>query len=451
MNLDIIRNIGIEQHILGSMIIDLNSILTVRNSRAQTEDFYELRHKIIFNAINQVFKDYNKADFVLLTDFLKSNDLITKAGGITYITALAGSIESTSNINTYVDRLLQYSCKRRIIELSDYIKANEGLDNETLKTEIHRRVLDLFDSGKPDLEMQGAGEAFLISLEKRYKGEASGIKTGLNTLDDTTGGMNPGELITLFAFSSVGKTTLALQMAVNIIRQNRKVLYFSLEMPAEQLIERLNGNLCSINSRDLRNGNLTDEEWCSVTQATGWLCMDNRLNICRDNILSRIIAKIQLEKLKNNIDIVFVDYIGLIEAPREERRDLQIANITRKLKVLAGELNIPIVILAQAKQSTLGKNGDNYRIYEKISETDIGESGAIFKDSDKVIAMYRNIELDDPMARKAALDSEMLDYNSKDATYNPDCVNLLVKKCRNGTKGSMAFRWEGQYYGISNW
>jgi replicative DNA helicase len=451
LNLDIIRNIGIEQHILGSMIIDLNSILAVRKSGASPEDFYEQRHKVIFNAINQIFKEYNKADLILLTDFLTSKDLISKAGGITYITALAGSIESTCNINSYVDRLLQYSCKRRIISLSNYIKANEGLDNEKLKTEIHKRVLDLFDSGKPDQKMQEAGEAFLISLEKRYKGEAAGIKTGLNTLDDITGGMSPGELITLFAFSSVGKTTLALQMAINIIRENKRVLYFSLEMSEEQLIERLNGNLCSINSRDLRNGNLTDKDWCSVTEATGWLCMDNRLNICRDNTLFEIITKIQLEKLKNNIDIVFVDYIGLIEAPREERRDLQIANITRKLKLLAGELNIPIVILAQAKQSTYEKNGKAYRTYEKISETDIGESGAIFKDSDKVIAMYRNIEMDDPMARKAALDSGTLDYNSKDAMYNPDCVNLLVKKCRNGTKGSMAFRWEGQYYRISNW
>lgn len=450
MNLDLIRNIEVEQNIIGSMIIDKKCILATKNKNIIAADFYEDKHKDIFVAINQIFKDKNQMDLILLVDYLKNKGQITEAVSITYITELSGSISSTANINNYLDILLKYSCKRKIVEISNYINKNEGLDNEILKEEIHKKVLDLFDMQKGKEKMREVGENFLVSLEKRSSGEIIGIKTGLNALDDNIGGLYPAELITIFAFSSVGKTALALQMALNIIKQEKKILYFSLEMPGEQILERLNANICSISSKDLRDGNLQTSEWSQVAQATGYLCTDNRLIISDESSLEGITAKIQLEKLKNNTDIVFIDYIGLIEAPKEERRDLQIANITRKFKLLALNLNIPIVILAQAKQSTNGRNTGNYKAYEKISETDIGESGAVYKDSDKVIAMYRNIELDDPAARLEANKQNKLNYNSKDATYNPECVNLLIKKCRNGSKATTAFKWEGKYFRISN-
>jgi replicative DNA helicase len=451
MNLDTFRNLEIEQSILGCMISDIKSILAIENSSINSDDFYMNKHKILFDAIKQTYKEQQQFDIVLLVDYLKNKNTLEKVDGITYISELANSVVSTVNINVYIDILIEYSCKRKIMDLKHYIEKNSELDNEVLKNEIHKRVLNLFEIRKALDEMRTHGESFIYLLEKRARGETTEIKTGLFALDDIIGGLGKSELITLFAFSSVGKTTLALQMAINAMKQNKKVLFFSLEMSEEQLIERLNANLCSISSKDLRIGNLKDNDWAEVTKATDYLCNNGLLKICRNNTLDEIIAKIQLEKLKSNVDVVFIDYIGLIETPREERRDLQIANITRKLKQLSGSANIPIVILAQAKQSTNGKNGGSYKPHEKISETDIGESGAIYKDSDKVIAMYRNIELDDPIARKVANDEGKLNYNSKDATYNPDCVNLLVKKCRNGTKGTLAFSWEGRYYRIRNY
>lgn len=450
MNLDIIRNTEIEQCILGCMILDIKIILSVNNSSVKTKDFYHENHKILFNAINNVFKENRQVDTILLIDYLKKKELISKAGGITYITELIGSVTSNANIDNYINKLLDYSCKREILYLSKFIESNQELDNETLKTEIHKKTMELFDLKKSKDDMQNIGEEFLYMLEKRAKGEITDIKTGLKSLDDLIGGLNKAELITLFAFSGVGKTTLALQLAINIMKQNKKILFVSLEMTEEQLLERLNANVCNIKSEDLRTGNLKDGQWGEVAKATGYVCSDNRFRICRQNTLDEIIASIQLEKIKNDIDIVFIDYISLIETQKEERRDLTIAKMTRKFKLLANNLNIPIVILAQAKQSTYSKNGTNYKTHEKVSETDIGESAAIYRDSDKVIAMYRNVELDDPMARKVAFEERTLDYHSKDATYNPDCVNLLVKKCRNGKKATLSYKWEGQYYRISN-
>lgn len=450
MNLDLIRNIEIEQNIIGCMITDIKSILATINKNVVTGDFYEDKHKIIFKAILEIFEEKQQVDVIVLNDYLKNKSLITAAGGVTYITEISGSVASTTNISSYIDALKNYSEKRKIIDIENYIDKNKQKDNELLKAEIHSKVLGLFDTDKSSRTMKNAGESFLSALQKRSTGETLGIRTNLKALDERIGGLYPSELITLFAFSSVGKTALALQLAINIMEQGKKVLYFSLEMPAEQIIERLNSNICSIASKDLRDGNLQESEWNQIIKTTNYLCNENRLLISDKSNLSEIIAKIQLEKLKSSTDIVFIDYLTLIESQREERRDLQIANITRKFKLLALQLNIPIVILAQAKQSTNDKSSSKYAAYEKVSETDIGESGAIYKDSDKVLALFRSIELDDPMARAAAARDNKLDYNSKDATHNPDCMNLLIKKCRNGQKGTLAFRWQGKYYRISN-
>lgn len=446
MNLDIMRSIEIEQNILGAMIIELNCALIVQNRGVKSRDFYLEKHKQLFTAISKVFNEHNRIDIVLLLEYINSKNLTSFVGGITYVTELVASIMNTTNIDKYVDILLEYSAKRDILELSNYIQQNEEKDLKILMDDIYNKVLHLFEISEHEPSPQENGEEFLHLLEQRAAGieGSQGIETGLNTLDDIIGGFAKSELICIFAFSSVGKTTLAGQITLNMIRRNNKVLFFSLEMPARQLIERIVVNQCNIEGNRIRKGDIYEKEWECIMNCVGKICNGNRLIICSNTKLSEIIAKIQLEKLKNNVDIVFIDYVGLIQATEAERRDLTIATITQSLKALARKLEIPIVILAQAKQSVQVKNTAVYTINEKLGETDIAESASIFRDSDKVIGMYRNTELDDPIARKFAYEEGKLDYSSKDATVNPNCVNLLVKKFRNGTKATLAYLWEGQ-------
>jgi replicative DNA helicase len=447
--LDKIRSIPIEQAVLGSMTNDIKAILAVKNSATTQNDFYMDKHKVIYNAINEMYKAQIQVDIVTLGEHLQSKNQLEQVGGMLYLAEISDSVITTSNVQSYISRLLDYSCKRQIYDIAKYIKNNVSMESEQLKSQVHKKILDVFDREKNKTSIEEQGEKFLEILERRAKGERIFIKTGLWKLDEIIGGFNRSELITLFAFSGVGKTTLGIQIALNAIRQNRKVLFFSLEMTEPQLIERMNANLCGISSNDLRNGNLKDKDWENVSKRTAYLCSNNRLKISRANTIEEIVAEIQLEKLKNDIDLVFIDYVGLIEAPTAERRDLQVANITRKLKLLAINTDIPICILAQSKQAAAEKSANNnLKIHEKLSDTDIGESASIFRDSDKVIGMYRNTDLDDETARTAA---EKVDYNSRLAIYNPNCVNLLVRKCRTGTKATLAFMWEGQYYRIRNY
>ncbi len=447
------RNIDVEQNILGAMIIDLNSSLMVKNRGVKSKDFSLYNHKELFDAINGVTSKYNRIDLLLLLEYLKSKNILTKVGGISYVTQISNSVATTANLNNYIDILLEYSSKREIGSLAEYIQNNLNQDIKALRSHIHSKILEIFEVGENEETPQEYGEEFIKLLNQRATGveDSQGIKTGLFTLDETIGGFSKADLVTIFAFSSIGKTTLAGQIALNMIKRNKKILFFSLEMPARQVIERMVANLCSVEGSRMRKGEIVENEWDEIIKSTNYLCDDNRLMICGNSDFNEIIAKIQLEKIKSNIDAVFIDYIGLIQAPQAERRDLTIAIVTQSLKALARNLDIPIVALAQAKQSVQNKNSETFNINEKLSETDIAESASIFRDSDKVIGMYRNAELDDPIARKLAHDDGKLNYNSKDATVNPNCVNLLVKKCRNGTKATLSYLWEGQYFRIRNY
>ncbi|MDT8715554.1 hypothetical protein IAI10_02625 [Clostridium sp. 19966] len=453
MNTEAYKSLEIEQSILGAMIIDLDAALQIKSKGIKSLDFYDDRHKVLYTDISEVLHKYSKIDLILLLEHLKSKNDIEKCGGITYITQIFDGVPSTSNIENYIDILREYRTKRELLELANYIKIHENDNTDVLKTNIHGKIMDMFNTGKNELTPYEHQEQFLITLQNRVEGieGSQGIKTGIHNLDEIIGGFSGSELIDIFAFSGVGKTVLACQIALNMVLQSKKkTLFFTLEMTPTQLLERLACNVCTIQNGRMRKGQIDEKEFININNVIGYLCSENRLIISQKNSLSEIVAKIQLEKMKNNTDIVFIDYVGLIQAPAAERRDLAIANITGTLKRLANDLNIPIVILSQAKQSVQNKKGTSYTANEKLSDDDIAESASIFRDSDKVIGIYRNTELDDPIGRHQAEKEGKLDFKSKDATYNPQCVNLLVKKCRNGTKVTLACKWEGQFYRISN-
>lgn len=295
-------------------------------------------------------------------------------------------------------------------------------------------------------------EEYLNNYLKLKKEEFEGtireenvIQTGLNKLDNKIHGFSGGELITIFAFSGVGKSTLAGQIALNIAQQQKQVMFFSLEMTYTQVMDRLVSNFLDIDHKKIKyitKGSITKSELEQIKKAS--ISIHKNINIYNDRNLQEIIKKIKEQKSKKKINIVFIDYISLIEVDGFFEERSKITKITQEFKKLSNELNIPIVILAQATQNAGRKSADDsYSILKKLEDTDIADSASVFRDSDTVIGVYRNTSLDFIKTEKYAKDS-------KDAGENPNIVNIYINKCRNSTKQILAFKWKGSTFRIED-
>jgi replicative DNA helicase len=451
INLDLFKSNEIEQPILaGGMTRD--GVMILENLQVRPEDFYSNRHQLLYKAITDTYKEKNNIDLLLLVEYCKKKNIIDKVGGTTYITEISGCLISITQLNAYANILKNYRLKRDVLEISKIIEIKQELEPKELLNLVQEQILSIQKKAEIEKTQEDCLKSYLEAKEKSYIGENeedNAIKTGLWKLDTAIHGFSKAELITIFAFSGVGKTTVAGQLALNIARYSKKrVMYFSLEMTYTQVMDRLVSNVTDIEHRKvkyLNKGELTDEQLVKILTTASQI--NQYISIYDTRYLDDIISKIQVERIKDNVDIVFIDYISLIQGVQANEERLRIAQITQKLKALANTLNLPIVILAQATQAAEKKNSDNYKPYEKLSDTDIADSASVFRDSDTVLGIYRNTILDDPGAQRDI----KVDYNSKDATINPKCVNILVKKCRNSTKKTLAFKWNGAKFRIDNY
>lgn len=453
MEYEKLHSLEVEKNILGAMIIDNNSCIQVIEEKVREENFYYTYNKILFRTIKSIFKDKATMDLLLLIEELKDKDLLSKVNGVSYVTDVSSSVITTANLTNYIELLKEYSQKRKLISISNYIRANIGNGLEELQQEVTGLIAETIEGDNNTETSEKQEEEYLYILEKRMKGEINPIKTGLTGLDSKISGFNAGDLVTIFAFSGVGKTALAAQIALNNIRNNNKVLFFSLEMPKEQVRDRLISNLTAVPFKNIRSGQLNDNELDKVIEANTYLSSNNRLLISVEDELLNITSKIQIEIMKNDIDIVFIDYINLINITGNNKEEhYKVAECTRLLKKLAIKINKPIVILAQGKQECASKiTNKNLNIWEKVAVNDIAGGASIYRDSDIVIGMYRNIELDNKVVRDILANQSKIDYSSTDPDINPECMNLLIKKSRASGKDIIAVKWKAQNYRISNW
>ena len=422
--------------------------------KVKESDFYFDRNKILFNAIKTVFREKQTTDFVILAEYLKKNNTLDKVGGITKISDLMGGVITTSNIKAYVEALKEYSQKRYLINISKSIQLNIDKSPEEIQQVVNTLIVDMTTESSTET-VEGQEEEYLNVLDKRMKGEINPLRTGLRDLDNNITGFSGGDLVTIFAFSGVGKTTLATQIALNVIRQKKRVLFFSLEMPKEQIRDRIISNLTNIPFRNIKYGRLQDEELNKVIMANGYLSRDKGLLVSEEDELVDITSKIQYEVLKNNIDIVFIDYINLVNITGNNKEEHQrITECTRLFKKLAKSIKKPIVILAQGKQESAHKmQNKNIALWDKVAVNDIAGGASIYRDSDIVLGMYRNVELDNKLVRDYLVkeNEKNIDYNSPLADKNPECVNILIKKSRASKKDILNFRWKAESYRINNW
>ena len=454
MDRDKLYSMEVEEQILGISICETKCFIQVMELKVKESDFYFDRNKILFNAIKTVFREKQTTDFVILAEYLKKNNTLDKVGGITKISDLMGGVITTSNIKAYVEALKEYSQKRYLINISKSIQLNIDKSPEEIQQVVNTLIVDMTTESSTET-VEGQEEEYLNVLDKRMKGEINPLRTGLRDLDNNITGFSGGDLVTIFAFSGVGKTTLATQIALNVIRQKKRVLFFSLEMPKEQIRDRIISNLTNIPFRNIKYGRLQDEELNKVIMANGYLSRDKGLLVSEEDELVDITSKIQYEVLKNNIDIVFIDYINLVNITGNNKEEHQrITECTRLFKKLAKSIKKPIVILAQGKQESAYKmQNKNIALWDKVAVNDIAGGASIYRDSDIVLGMYRNVELDNKLVRDYLVkeNEKNIDYNSPLADKNPECVNILIKKSRASKKDILNFRWKAENYRISNW
>lgn len=454
MDRDKLYSMEVEEQILGISICETKCFIQVMELKVKESDFYFDRNKILFNAIKTVFREKQTTDFVILAEYLKKNNTLDKVGGITKISDLMGGVITTSNIKAYVEALKEYSQKRYLINISKSIQLNIDKSPEEIQQVVNTLIVDMTTESSTET-VEGQEEEYLNVLDKRMKGEINPLRTGLRDLDNNITGFSGGDLVTIFAFSGVGKTTLATQIALNVIRQKKRVLFFSLEMPKEQIRDRIISNLTNIPFRNIKYGRLQDEELNKVIMANGYLSKDKGLLVSEEDELVDITSKIQYEVLKNNIDIVFIDYINLVNITGNNKEEHQrITECTRLFKKLAKSIKKPIVILAQGKQESAHKmQNKNIALWDKVAVNDIAGGASIYRDSDIVLGMYRNVELDNKLVRDYLVkeNEKNIDYNSPLADKNPECVNILIKKSRASKKDILNFRWKAESYRINNW
>ncbi|WP_373845334.1 replicative DNA helicase [Clostridium sp.] len=417
-------NIKAETELLGAILNNPESILDAVGV-VKANDFYKESHKYIFSTMEKMFKSNIRIDLVTLAEEL--GDILPKAGGITYISELAGSIVNF-NVKEYSTIIKEKSNKRKIIKLCETLKEKSFQDVETSQSLIDQIEEQLF---KINLNKENRIESFNKILEstvthiedtcknKDLKKGVTGIDTGFRDLNRMTGGLQKQDLIIVAARPSMGKTTLAVNIATNVSK-TKTVAIFSLEMSKEQIARKVLASQTHIDLLKINTGNLDSGDWESIGKTTGPLS-NNKLFIDDTGALgvSEIKAKSKRIKLQHGLDLIIVDYLQLITS-RGENRTQEISKISRGLKQIAKDLDVPVIALSQLSRAP------ETRTNHRPMLSDLRESGSIEQDADIVMFLYRD------------------EYYNKE-TEEKNIAECIFGKSRNGKVGIVKLAWLGQY------
>ena len=425
-----------EQAVLGSILIDpscINEVITL----VKEEYFYLPGHRAIYHTLLSMTNDNLRIDFVTLLDRLKKEDLYEKAGGKNYITDIVQSVPSSANVLTYVAIVRERYYARALIVASRQIitDATENImDAGKLLETAEQRIYEIREgrsfSGLEHIKSVIENETYdrIIKMTNpETKKEYMGIPTGIGGLDKMITGLNKSDLIILGARPGMGKTSFALNIVRNVaVDSGRRVAVFSLEMSRDQLAQRLLSSEAAIPSEKLRTGDLTKAEITNLTKAGTHL---SEAEIYLDETPSITVPEMKAKlRRMGNIDLVVVDYLGLMHSARRiDNRVQEISEITRGLKIMAKELMVPIIVCAQLSRGTESR-GQSHR----PGLSDLRDSGSIEQDADIVLFLYR----------EKYYDSEKKDSEEKGDPNKAECI---VAKNRHGEIGTVDLHWDGRY------
>jgi len=434
-------SIEAEESLLGNILLYKDAMQEVVEAGIASEDFYLDKHKKIYSIMSSMYENKEKVDTVSLSSKLKDFDYFDKVGGLDYLMKLTDSTISNTNTKDYIRIVKNKSLSRQIIKAGEEIATN-GYDGKTSIDEVleaaEKRILDITRS-RTDGDFKSGNEVFDNTIKKIEAIEAAGssitgVRTRFSALDQMTAGLQKGDLILLAARPSMGKSALALNIAVNsaMVSQGACAI-FSLEMPAEQLAMRMLSAKAKVEGQKLRKGQLTDSDWSKINEAAQELKHQKFFIDDTPGVkISEMYAKCR--KLKNDygLYLVIVDYIQLIQATgKSESRQQEVSDISRKLKAMARELDVPVIALSQLSRSVESRQDKRPML------SDLRESGALEQDADIVMFIYRE------------------DYynHDDDKQEQREDVELILAKHRNGPIGTVKLAFEkdiNAFYSIAN-
>lgn len=384
-----------EQAVLGALMLSDEAYFKI-SDKVGSEDFYRQDHRAIFQAISALKEKGQPCDAVTLGEWLERNELAESAGGIAYIIELANNTPGSANIVAYAEIVREKAIMRQLMEagteIVDGVLAPEGRGSEELLQSAEKLVFDIGERGK-----RGRGTFVPVSealkeayrtIEHRYsnKGALSGLDTGFADLNTMTNGLQPGDLVIVAARPSMGKTSFAMNIAEHAaIQSGQPVAIFSMEMPTAQLALRMISSLGRIDQRRLRNGDLADEDWPRVTSAITLLTgarifIDDTAGLSP----SELRARTRRLKREHGLGLIVIDYMQLMQVPgTRENRATEISEISRNLKAIAKEMNVPVIALSQLNRS-LEQRNDKRPIMADLRECVTGDTLVVLADGRRV-------------------------------------------------------------------
>lgn len=426
---EIPNNIEAEEAVLGSILINQETIYGV-SELLDIEDFYRKSHRTIFKVMLDLNTTKKAIDIITLTDYLTHISKLEEVGGIAFITSLANKVPSTANLKHYINIVKEKSMLRNIINIAEHMESmsydNEQLDTPEVildKTEqmISRLTKKMIVTKVDNIQGQTLKAYMDIENIINHKDELLGLETGLYDLDNFLQGLKNSDFMILAARPSMGKTAFALNIASHLsIKKDTPVVFFSLEMSSNQLIHRIFSSYGLIPLFNLKSGNLDDAHTQKLIKVSNKLSQSKL--IINDEISNLMSLRSIARKLKreNDIKLIIIDYLQLLEGTRRENRNLEISEISRSLKILAKELDIPIIALSQLSRSV------ESRQVKKPMLSDLRESGSLEQDADIVMFLYRE------------------DYYNPE-TENKNITDVIIAKNRNGPTGTIPVYFHKEY------
>ena len=425
-----------ERSVIGSMLMDRDAISEV-NGILDKEDFYNTQFGILYEAIVSLFNEGKPVDEVILGEKLREMGAPDEISDLSYISEIYASVPTAAFVKSYAEIVKDKAYLRKLIKLSDNVMARSYEGSEPVDKIMESAETDMFQlmqkrTGATDfvpirnILVNVIGE---IEAATKNKGKINGLRTGFTDLDNMLTGLHGGELILIAARPAMGKTAFVLNIAHHVaMKENVPVVLFSLEMSREQLVTRLVAVDSMVEAKKLKTGELNDTDWTKIIEtadnmATAGVFIDDNSSIN----MAQLRSKCRKLKMTEGIGLIIIDYLQLMSSSgKVESRQLFISEVSRSLKSLARELNVPVIALSQLNRAV------DSRPDHRPVLADLRESGAIEQDADVVMFIYRD------------------DYYNPDTTEKPGVAEIIIAKQRNGSTGPVDLAWISRYTKFAN-
>ncbi|CAI8217087.1 MAG: Replicative DNA helicase [Glaciecola sp. HTCC2999] len=434
------HSIEAEQSVIGSMLISPDSWDKVAEIVIES-DFYNRSHQVIYQSILKLLANNQPVDVITTSEHLEQHDKLDEAGGFAYLAELAKNTPSAANVVSYAKIIKERAIVRELIGVAHDIAEvgynPEGRDSADVLDMAESKVFEIAEKRTGENEGPRNVESVLGKtidrLEQLVKNNkaVTGVSTGFVDLDKKTSGMQPSDLIIVAARPSMGKTTFAMNLAENaMMLEEKPVLVFSLEMPSEQLMMRMLASLSRVDQTKIRTAQLDDDDWARISNTMAMLKDKDNLFIDDSSGLTPMDVRSRARKLardKGGISMIMIDYLQLMRVPSlSDNRTLEIAEISRSLKALAKELEVPVVALSQLNRSL------EQRADKRPVNSDLRESGSIEQDADLIMFIYRDEVYNENSDRKGVSE-------------------IIIGKQRNGPIGTSLLAFQGQFSRFDNY